>query len=138
MNLDVLNTTWKCAVDACLAVVNLPGARELIVDSNFARLAEQNLTVRIKAGMRNGLTTFIARNATNHDLIIVPNADALRYLQRALLPKATVLPVSMIKGGMPTYKRIWVDCASILPSSDIRAIYQATARNVEQRWFLLG
>lgn len=143
MNHNVINqhtdACWTAAVEAALKLLDLQLQASMSTYESLYHYVEENCCVRLAAGSRNGLSTWVAHHATEHDLIVLPTGEQIKPYLRTLNPRAQV-----VKADWPHYRgevapqRIYIDQASSLTPHQIRNIYRSTANNVEQRWFLLG
>ena len=130
---------WTAAVEAALRLLDLQPQASMSTYGSLYHYVEENCSVRLAAGSRNGLSTWVAHHASAHDLIVIPTVEQVKPYMRTLNPRAQVVEADWphYRGGVAP-QRIYVDQATSLTPHQIRNIYRSTANNVEQRWFLLG
>jgi hypothetical protein len=139
MTTNEIDKAWTQAVDAALKLLDHQPAVSMSMYAKLEHYVVDNATIRLSAGQRNGLSTWIAQHATEHDLIVVPKSESVKPFIRTNSPRAQVVAADWphYRGGTAP-QRIYVDQASVLDKTQIQHLYHATTSNVEQRWFLLG
>lgn len=110
-----------------------------------AQYAYEYGTVRCDVGRQTGKTTWIFNNATEKDLIIVPNMrnyrHYLHYTDHLNIVTIDSLNSPIVNSDI-IYDNIYIDDFKVICDRDVRFnmefIYNILARNDEQTFILLG
>ncbi|WEM34290.1 hypothetical protein [Xanthomonas phage X1] len=98
-------------------------------------------TVRLQIGRGCGHTMAIRSRSKRDDLVIVPSSFHIMTMSENRVEKPTVIsstdPNAIVLRGK-TFKRIWVDDASIRSDGDIRNVYVIALMHRAEQIILVG